>query len=98
MAYKKGSDRRQRVLFPDCIDEYVEAEAPVRLFDAFVDSLKMDELGFLRSTPQRLALLVMTHVICSSSTSMVTSIRFAPLASLLANASATLRLCGCSAS
>ena len=46
MAYKKGSDRRQRILFPDCIDEYVEADAPVRLFDAFVDSLKMDELGF----------------------------------------------------
>lgn len=37
MAYKKGQDRRQRVLFPDCIDEYVEADAPVRLFDAFVD-------------------------------------------------------------
>lgn len=51
MAYKKGSDRRQRILFPDCIDEYVEADAPVRLFDAFVDSLKMDELGFVRSTP-----------------------------------------------
>ena len=51
MAYKKGQDRRQRVLFPDCIDEYVEADAPVRLFDAFVDSLKMDELGFVRSTP-----------------------------------------------
>ena len=51
MAYKKGSDRRQRVLFPDCIDEYVEADAPVRLFDAFVDRLKMDELGFIRSTP-----------------------------------------------
>ena len=31
MAYKKGQDRRQRVLFPDCIDEYVEADAPVRL-------------------------------------------------------------------
>ena len=51
MAYKKGPDRRQRILFPDCIDEYVEAEAPVRLFDAFVDSLKMDKLGFVRSTP-----------------------------------------------
>lgn len=37
MAYKKGQDRRQRVLFPDCIDEYVEADVPVRLFDAFVD-------------------------------------------------------------
>ena len=51
MAYIKGSDRRQRVLFPDCIDEYVEADAPVRLFDAFIDRLKMDELGFIRSTP-----------------------------------------------
>ena len=51
MAYKKGQDRHQRVLFPDCIDEYVEADAPVRLFDAFVDSLKMDELEFVRSTP-----------------------------------------------
>ena len=26
MAYKKGSDRRQRVLFPDCIDEYVDVD------------------------------------------------------------------------
>ncbi|XAJ49231.1 transposase [Segatella copri] len=51
MAYKKVQDRRQRVLFLDCIDEYVEADAPVRLFDAFVDNLKMDELGFVRSTP-----------------------------------------------
>lgn len=51
MAYKQGKDRRERVLFPDCIDEYVESDAPVRLFDAFVDSLKMDELGFIRSTP-----------------------------------------------
>ena len=25
MAYKKGEDRRQRTLFPDCIDDYVEA-------------------------------------------------------------------------
>lgn len=33
MAYKKGQDRHQRVLFPDCIDEYVETDAPVRLFD-----------------------------------------------------------------
>lgn len=51
MAYITGADRRQRILFPDCIDDYVEADAPVRLFDAFVDSLNMDELGFLRSTP-----------------------------------------------
>ena len=52
MAYKKGKDRRERVIFPDCIDEYVEADAPVRFFDAFVDSLNIEELGFIRSTPK----------------------------------------------
>lgn len=51
MAYKKVAERRQRILFPDCIDEYVEEDAPVRLFNAFVDSLNMKELGFIRSTP-----------------------------------------------
>ncbi len=52
MAYKKGEDRRQKVFFPDCIDEYVEGDAPVRLFDAFVDSLDMADLGFVRSVPK----------------------------------------------
>ena len=52
MAYKKGEERRQKVLFPDCIDEYVENDAPVRLFDAFVDSLDMKKLGFIRSIPK----------------------------------------------
>lgn len=50
MAYKKGENRKQRVLFPECIDEYVGQDAPVRFFDAFVDSLDMEKLGF-RSTP-----------------------------------------------
>lgn len=52
MAYKKRQDRNQR-FFPDCIDEHVEADAPVRLFDAFVDSLKMEELGFIVVRLQR---------------------------------------------
>ena len=52
MAYKKGKERQQKVLFPDCIDDYVEEDAPVRLFDAFVDSLDMDKLQFIRSTPK----------------------------------------------
>lgn len=52
MAYKKGEDRKQKVFFPDCIDEYVEDDAPVRLFDAFVESLDMKALGFVRSVPK----------------------------------------------
>lgn len=51
MAYKKGENRHQKILFPDCIDNYVEDDAPVRLFDAFVDSIDMERLGFIRSTP-----------------------------------------------
>lgn len=52
MAYRKGEDRRQKVFFPDCIDEYVEDDAPVRLFDAFVNSLNMKALSFVRSVPK----------------------------------------------
>ena len=54
MAYIKGEDRHQKVLFPDCVEDYVEKDAPVRLFDAFVDSLDMESLGFIRSTPNQL--------------------------------------------
>ena len=54
MAYIKGEDRGQKVLLPDCVEDYVEEDAPVRLFDAFVDSLDMKSLGFIRSTPNQL--------------------------------------------
>ena len=54
MAYIKGESRGQKVLFPDCVEDYVEKDAPVRLFDAFVDSLDMARLGFIRSTPNQL--------------------------------------------
>lgn len=52
MAYIKGKNRQQYTMFPECIDDYVECDSPVRLFDAFVDSLSMNELGFVRSTPK----------------------------------------------
>lgn len=52
MAYKKGEDRHQGILFPDCIDDYIEEDAPVRFFDAFVDKLDLSGLGFRRSTPE----------------------------------------------
>jgi len=44
MAYRHG-DRKQRALFPQSIDEYIPQQAPVRAYDAFVDSLDFDELG-----------------------------------------------------
>lgn len=52
MAYIKGKNRDQQTLFPECIDDYVEADSPVRLFDAFINNLDMDQLGFFRSIPK----------------------------------------------
>ena len=54
MKYIKGEDRRQYVLFPACLDEYIEQDNPVRYIDAFVDSQDLEELGFnhtKRETP-----------------------------------------------
>ncbi len=51
MGYKTGVDRDQAVLFPATVDEYVSAENPVRVIDAFVSGLDMGKLGFQRSTP-----------------------------------------------
>jgi len=42
----EGSDRRQRLLLPDCIDGYVAADSPVRAVDMFVDELDLVDLGF----------------------------------------------------
>jgi len=44
MAYQYG-DRKQKMLFPQSVDEYIPADAPVRAYDVIVDSLDFDVLG-----------------------------------------------------
>lgn len=44
MAYKIG-DQMQTIYLPAIIDDYVSKDAPVRVYDAFVDSLNFYELG-----------------------------------------------------
>jgi transposase len=44
LAYRYAN-RRQQILFPQSIDEYIPREAPVRAYDAFVDVLDFDKLG-----------------------------------------------------
>jgi transposase len=43
--------RDQTILFPDTLDDYVDKENPVRFIDTFVESLKMEKLGFKQSIP-----------------------------------------------
>jgi transposase len=51
MSYIYGEDRDQAALLPAAIEDYVAADAPVRVIDAFVDGLNVGELGFGRSIP-----------------------------------------------
>jgi transposase len=44
MAYRYGN-REQMGLFPQSIEDYVTQEDPVRVYDAFVESLDFSELG-----------------------------------------------------
>ena len=51
MSYIRGEDRGQAALLPAAIEDYVAADAPVRVIDAFVDGLDVRGLGFGRSLP-----------------------------------------------
>ena len=42
----EGIARDQVTLLPECLDDYVDADNPVRVVDAFVDMLDLDLLGF----------------------------------------------------
>lgn len=42
----EGCERHQALLLADCVDDYVDAENPVRVIDVFVDELNLAVLGF----------------------------------------------------
>jgi hypothetical protein len=44
--FVEGTDRRQSTLFPECLDDWVDENNPVRVIDAFVDTLDLAGLGF----------------------------------------------------
>ncbi|MFZ5986345.1 MAG: transposase [Bacillota bacterium] len=51
MKYIQGQDRHQLTLLPDCIEDYIGEENPVRVIDAFVESLDLKEISFCRAMP-----------------------------------------------
>ena len=44
--FVEGCDRRQPTLLPECLDDYVAEENPVRVVDVFVGDLDLGALGF----------------------------------------------------
>jgi transposase len=54
--FVEGEDRRQGVLLPGFLDEYVAEDNPVRAIDVFVDELDLHALGFAGIRRRRAAL------------------------------------------
>ena len=50
--FVEGSDRGQATLFPECLDDWIDEDNPVRVIDAFVDSMDLGELGFDGVVPE----------------------------------------------
>jgi transposase len=44
--FVEGADRGQSTLFPDCLDDWIGEDNPVRVIDVFVDELDLAGLGF----------------------------------------------------
>lgn len=54
MSYIKGENRYEVTLFPESIDDYISEDNPVRVIDAFVQSLDMVKLKFKYAEPKKL--------------------------------------------
>src|SRR5438309_7723605 len=44
--FVEGTDRGQNTLFPECLEDWIHEDNPVRVIDVFVDELDLGELGF----------------------------------------------------
>src|SRR5215471_18490867 len=44
--FVEGTDRGQSTLFPECLEDWIDEDNPVRVIDVFVEELDLSELGF----------------------------------------------------
>src|SRR6187431_863942 len=44
--FVEGADRGQNTLFPECLEDWIGKDNPIRVIDVFVDELDLAELGF----------------------------------------------------
>lgn len=52
MGYVEGEDRKQTVLFPEVLDDYISEENPVRFIDVFIEGLDLSGMGFQKAIPK----------------------------------------------
>ena len=46
MDFIHGEDREQTLLLPDCIEDYIDENNPIRIIDAYINGLDLSALGF----------------------------------------------------
>ena len=44
--FVEGADRGQSTLFPECLEDWIGEDNPVRVIDVFVEELDLGGLGF----------------------------------------------------
>lgn len=49
--YIEGEDQRQATFLPECLDEVIAPDSPVRFIQVYVNSLNLLALGFTRAKP-----------------------------------------------
>jgi len=49
--FVEGEDRRQPLLLPSCLDDYLAEDTSARVVDVFVDELELGSLGFAGVEP-----------------------------------------------
>ena len=50
--FVEGIDRGQATLFPECLEDWIDEDNPVRVIDAFVEKLDLSRLGFDGVAPE----------------------------------------------
>jgi len=50
--FVEGIDRGQTTLFPECLEDWIDGDNPVRAIEAFVDGLDLSGLGFDGAAPE----------------------------------------------
>jgi transposase len=50
--FVEGTDRGQSTLFPECLEDWIGEDNPVRVIDVFVEELDLGELGFDGVAPE----------------------------------------------
>ena len=48
----EGENRFQSTLFPESLEDYIAEDNSIRVIDAFVNKLKLKQLGFDRAEPE----------------------------------------------